>query len=99
MNDKYILDGKVPVLCDDVVAWGAWFEGREGRQVASDTIDGALVSTVFLGIDHNYGEGPPILFETMIFDHPDFGDYQRRYTSWDAAEDGHREAVEMVSAS
>lgn len=27
----------------------------------------AQVSTVFLGRDHGCGEGPPILFETMIF--------------------------------
>lgn len=27
----------------------------------------AEVSTVWLGLDHGYGGGPPIIFETMVF--------------------------------
>lgn len=30
--------------------------------------DGTLVSTVFLGINHRFGPGEPILWETMVFD-------------------------------
>lgn len=29
------------------------------------------VSTVFLGLDHQYGEGPPLVFETMVFGYHD----------------------------
>jgi hypothetical protein len=49
--------------------WSANFS-RQNRQVI-ETIaeDGSWrVSTVWLGIDHrNWGDGPPLLFETMIF--------------------------------
>ncbi len=49
-------------------AWSAWFEG-DNRFIAKYERDGYMVSTVFLGLDHNWsGKGPPILFETMVFD-------------------------------
>jgi hypothetical protein len=53
------------------------------------------VSTVFLGINHNFRYTTPILFETMIFG----GEYDRaqwRYTNIKEARRGHREAVELV---
>ena len=28
---------------------------------------GKLVSTVWLGLDHSFGGGPPVIFETMVF--------------------------------
>jgi len=28
---------------------------------------GAWLSTVWLGLDHRYGEGPPLIFESMLF--------------------------------
>ena len=39
------------------------------RRVALTILaDGIEVSTVFLGMDHNFGAtGPPLLFETMVF--------------------------------
>jgi len=53
------------------------------------------VSTVFLGLDHQYFAGPPILFETMIF-HGPLNEYQERYETWDEASKGHDIAVEKV---
>jgi hypothetical protein len=51
---------------------------------------------VFLGLDHQYGfNGPPVLFETMIFGGK-HDDYQDRYLTWDEAEAGHERAVKMV---
>src|SRR5215471_17514474 len=38
------------------------------RVAVTELPNGGRVSTVFLGLDHNYsGVGPPIVFETMIF--------------------------------
>lgn len=55
------------------------------------------VSTVFLGLDHRfYGQGPPILFETMIFGGWTFSDYQQRYSTWGQAESGHLAALKVV---
>ena len=75
MNYYYILDANGdPVAVDDVVTWGEWFERttrtRE-RVIAHDRDEGPdgleiLVSTVFLGLDHAFGGGPPLLWETMV---------------------------------
>ena len=46
--------------------WAKCFETAD-RKVAETEIDKLRVSTVFLGLNHNFGEGPPILWETMVF--------------------------------
>ena len=92
---KYILDGKVPVPCDDVLSWGKEYE-KQDRRVARDKVGDTSISTVFLGIDHNCTEkGPPELFETMIFG-GEHDDYQKRYATWEEAEAGHAKALKMV---
>ena len=59
------------------------------RVVAQHTIKGHSVSTVFLGLDHNFSKGgPPILFETMIFG-PKGEEMCKRYATWEEAEEGH----------
>jgi hypothetical protein len=93
--DKYILDGKRPVRCDDVLAWGRWFETADVH-VAETTVDGVRVSTVFLGIGG--WRGPPQLFETMIFGGEHDMD-QWRYATWEEAVAGHAEAVKLVQAA
>lgn len=97
---KYRLEGREPVYVEDLIEWCEWFEhADEARRVARTTIGQAEVSTVFLGIDHNWGaDGPPILFETMIFVGKDGGveDYQERYATWAEAEEGHARAVAFV---
>lgn len=98
MSDKYILDGHTPVPCNDVLAWGCWFENPEHRRVAATVLSGGVrVSTVFLGLDHNWGEGPPALFETMIFEGPHDSE-QWRYSTWDEAVAGHEAAVVLAKA-
>lgn len=76
--------------------WIAAFEDTEGRTVGRDEIgegDGAfLVSTVWLGLDHGWGRGAPLIFETMVFP----SDYQRRYSTEREARQGHRDTVAMV---
>lgn len=49
------------------------------------------VSTVFLGINHGFGEHS-LWFETMIFGGP-FNDYQVRYETYEQAVTGHRVVV------
>lgn len=94
--DKYILDEHgEPVVCNDLLQWAAWFEGSF-RSIARDEIEGVKVSTVFLGLDHNFCfKGPPILWETMIFGGPLDGQ-QRRYATRAQALTGHAEALLMV---
>lgn len=93
----YILEDKKPVPVDDLMEWGRWFENRENSIVEKTTIGDSDVSTVFLGLNHRYGEGEPVLFETMIFGGDEDG-YQERYCTWDEAVEGHKFACEKVSA-
>ena len=39
----------------------------ETRFVARHEHDGHTYSTVFLALDHNFGGGKPILYETLVF--------------------------------
>jgi len=51
-----------------------------------------FVSTIFLGIDHNFGGGKPLVFETMIFGGK-HDLYQERYSTYEEAIEGHKRAV------
>ena len=92
----YILDENgVPVPEPDIVAWGRWFE-THSRHIALGHEGDARVSTVFLELDHRFfGEGAPVLFETMIFGGR-HDSYQERYTTSAEAEAGHARALAMV---
>lgn len=94
MSDKYILDGRTPVPCD-LLTWAKWFETAE-RHVAKDVMGDVTVSTIFLGLDHNWGgRGPPVLFETMIFGGPQ-NEYCERCSTWEQAEAMHKTALKLV---
>jgi hypothetical protein len=99
MIGNYILVDKKPVLVEDILVWAKSFEERDSRKVKFDSFSGKEkmnVSTIFLGIDHNFEtEGDPVLFETMIFGGY-YGEYQMRYCTWDESEKGHVEAVKMI---
>ena len=85
----YILDGKTPVKVDDTIKWARWFETSGDKRIVKQTKVGDVgVSTVFLGVDHNWSaKGDPVLFETMTFGNED--QQQHRYTTWADAELGH----------
>jgi len=96
----YALDADNQIIeIDDLIAWGRWLQDAN-RGVGYTQITSEIeVSTVFLGLDHRYfGEGPPILFETMIFGGP-LDQSMWRYSSWDDAETGHRVAVAKARAA
>lgn len=91
MGDLYILDEQgAPLEVRDVAEWGEWFT-RERRIVSQTQIgEKVLVSTVFLGMNHRFGEdGPPLLWETMIFGGP-LNEAQERYASLPDARAGHK---------
>ena len=95
MNGRYKLNDKnEAVEVKDLMEWAKDFETSD-RRVAKDTIDDVKVSTVFLGLDHNFGGDTPILFETMIFG-GEHAEYQDRYATWDEAVAGHKTAVDRV---
>jgi hypothetical protein len=65
------------------------------RRVAFDELEGVgFVSTVFLGLDHSFFEGPPLLFETMARIGPRWAEeVMRRYSTYDEALAGHNELL------
>lgn len=93
MMGKYILDEDGnPCVCEDVLVWAQWFETAD-RRVADDRIGDAHISTVFLGLDHNFGiSSEPLLFETMVFGGSSDGTC-RRYATKAEAVRGHHECV------
>lgn len=95
MSGHYILDGKTPVAAD-LMTWARWLESAE-RHVAKDNVAGHLISTVFLGLDHRFGDGPPLLFETMVFkDGSSCEDWCERCSTWDEAVAMHERGCEFV---
>lgn len=80
MTDRYILTDDHRVVPEpDLLTWAHWFETAD-RHVTEAMVGPYRVSTVFLGLDHDFrpfafvfGECPsspsPLVFETMIFDH------------------------------
>jgi len=66
---NYILKDGVPVPEPDLMTFATWFEtaNRTLEQTTVSDEPPIVVSTVFLGIDHSFGEGPPVLWETMVF--------------------------------
>lgn len=93
----YILDALgEPTACADVLRWAEWFETAD-RHVAMTKIgDDVRVSTVFLGLDHNFGaKGRPILWETLVFGGTHDGDCYR-YETRLQAQRGHDEMCARV---
>lgn len=99
MTDRYVLLGQTPVPEPDLMIWAAWFEEHSNSIVKQERLlDLVLVATVFLGFDHRFGAGPPLLFETMTFWDGGDSDVQERCSTWSEAEEQHariaREALQ-----
>lgn len=72
--------------------------GWEYIVLAKTWVGDLEVSTVWLGLNHQFGDGPPLIFETMIFDRArvDAMGFQARYSTEQQARDGHDEAVDRL---
>lgn len=98
----YILDDDgEPVPADmstdaGLLEWAEWFSGTKRILARTETPEGVTVSTVFLGLDHSYMGGPPVLWETKIFGGEHDG-YTDRYTSRLEAFAGHERAAKLVT--
>lgn len=93
----YILEGRIPKEVP-FEEWRSWHARNFLQRVVAKTElpDGVTVSTVFLTLNHNFArQGPPILFETMIFGGEHDG-YQERYSTWEEAEEGHSRAIDLI---
>lgn len=104
--DQYILDeNNQPQLVESSTRYYAWKNAQPeamqtgiGLQVAKTKISETIfVSTVYLGSDHGYGGGAPVLWETIVF--VEGGDYEmERYSSHAEAVAGHERWCEAYRA-
>ena len=83
----------------DQDAWIREFSDMDSRRVAQDELTHVRVSTVLLGRNHNWGDGPPLIFETMVFPLGDWGDLHcERYTTEAQAVTGHAAILARAKA-
>lgn len=84
---------------DDLLEWARLFDDLQYKRIALTRLwHGARVSTVWLGIDHNFSndDGPPLIFETMVFGGRDGGDLDcERYSTFAEAYAGHLTMVDQ----
>lgn len=93
--NRYILNNEGdPAREDNIEAFAEWHD-KANRTIAKDNIGDVLISTIFLAYDYSWGEGEPILWETLIFG-GEHDLYQERYTSKEDALVGHLKAVKLV---
>lgn len=76
-------------------AWMETYVDMDGRRIGYEKRGDVWVSTVWLGLNHQYGDGPPLIFETMIFGGENDGE-QWRYATEEEAEAGHAAAVVLA---
>lgn len=95
----YILDEDHNTRLASTDEWARWMSEHHSRRVELTEMGNISVSTIFLGLDHNYSsEGPPLLFETLVFGGPNDQEKMRRYSTWDEAVEGHKEVVKEVKS-
>ena len=100
MSDYYILIDKKPVAVP-MFEWAEWFENAgEERIIKQDEVKDKFISTVFLGLNHNWNlndDHRPHLFETMVFKQGGYAEiYCTRCATWEEAEAQHAKAIEWV---
>lgn len=94
----WILNAQNEPVPVDGIAWHLWFGDPANKSqrilLVSKLKGGCDVSTVFIGLDYNHtDEGPPLVYETAVFDGPD---YKRRTATEADAAKAHWEIVERV---
>ncbi len=101
MTERAILAENHTIIPATLHEWAQWRDtAQEKRRVDQTTLpSGKWISTVFLGIDLSFGEGPPLYFETMVF--PNERNMSEldceRCSTWDEAVAQHKAMVEKYS--
>jgi hypothetical protein len=100
---QYILDKNgEPKPAKDLMEWAGWFSNdSNNRIVKKDKINNLEVSTIFLGLDHNFSsrhDAVPILWETMIFNDNESIDCERCSGGREQAEAMHFKMIEKAKS-
>ena len=72
----------------DLMAWAKLHNNAKYKIVQQDRVLDMFLSTVWLGLDHSFGSGPPLIFETMLFNAGE-EEYCERYSTLEEAKVGH----------
>lgn len=91
MSDYYILEGHKTVK-SDMLSWVKMFE-KVDRVVNKTKLGKVEVDTVFIGLQ--FGNDPPILFQTMVFG-VSIDQNHDRCTTWAEAEAMHEAMCQRV---
>lgn len=69
MTYKWLLDeaGEPITYTGSLKDWASFYMDSDKRIVKQEIVHNSKISTVFLAFDHQFGKGPPILWETMVF--------------------------------
>ena len=93
-----------------MIEWAQMFENSTQavnlRRVIATKVRHIWVSTVWLGLNHEWRDGPPLIFETMMFNrhkrdrnkHSGRFDFCDRYSTEEQARRGHHRVVQVLKA-
>ena len=103
MNDPYGYYDRQGRPLEWMTAWRLMVD-MDYKRVELTHVGGLTVSTVWLGLDHAFNGGPPVIFETMVFDawgeDGHVGDevdgHTRRYSTEAQARTGHNATVILL---
>lgn len=92
----YRLVDRVPVPCT-LAEFAESMKDDANRIVAQTMVKEMQVSSIFTGINTNWGKGAPVLFETAVFGLPDDLRPQWSLSSWDETMETHKLLVDMLT--
>ena len=101
MDNRYFKrDGTPYTGKNALLDWGRDMGNPVYKIVKQEELpNGKWVSTVWLGLNHSWNDGSPLIFETMVFKSKD--DYSdedmERYSTEAEAIEGHKKMVEKWS--
>lgn len=81
----------------DMISWTNLFSDEGYQRVRADDIGDVHVSTVWIGLNQAFRDGPPLIFETMIFGGT-YDEDQWRYSTEDEAIASHDRLVAAIRA-
>lgn len=90
MSEFYDREGR-PL---ELMEWAELNKSRAYSTLARTELGQLWVSTIWLGIDHGWNGGPPVIFESMVFGRLNYSELaMRRYATEADALAGHTELV------
>lgn len=99
LNDDHSISRAPDAGDPNFHVYSAWLYGRTNgipnRNIKVTNItDDVFISTVFLGLDHGFGNPIPIVFETLVFGGP-LDNEGARYSFYQEAIEGHEHFIRL----